>query len=158
MPVGISVSTCEGLKCLSPLLRGQFLLGHLGWCLRVWNVSPHYGCWAIWLGFEVSPPICRYWVAWLGFEMSRPICWCLVIWLGFEVSPPIRECWVIWLGFEVSYRSNMGLWCYRSGDSFMLTGFSTIMGVTGFELELLAWVLSLGSLCSLPSDLDQILP
>ena len=37
----------------------------------------------------------------------------------------------------------------------MLTGFSTMMGL---ELELLAWVSALGSLCNLPSDLDQILP
>ena len=40
----------------------------------------------------------------------------------------------------------------------MLEGFSIVMGVTSLELELLAYVLGLGSLCSLPLDLDQILP
>ena len=40
----------------------------------------------------------------------------------------------------------------------MLTGFNTMMGVMGLELELPAYVSALGSLCSLPSDLDQILP
>ena len=40
----------------------------------------------------------------------------------------------------------------------MLMGFSTVMGVMGLELELQAYVLILGSLWSLPSDLDQILP
>ena len=40
----------------------------------------------------------------------------------------------------------------------MLKDFNIVMGVTGLELELLAYVLGLGSLCSLPLDLDQILP
>ena len=40
----------------------------------------------------------------------------------------------------------------------MLIGFSIVMGVTGLELELLARVSGLGSLYSLPSDFDQILP
>ena len=39
----------------------------------------------------------------------------------------------------------------------MLTGFSTVIGVMGLELELLTWVSTLGSLCNLPLDLDQIL-
>ena len=109
-------------------------------------------------GFEVSPPICGCLVIWLGFEESPPICWCLVIWLGFEVSPLICGCLVIWLGFEVSCRSDMGLWCCSNRVSSILIGFSTVMGVMGLELELLAWVSALGPLCNLPSDLDQILP
>ena len=40
----------------------------------------------------------------------------------------------------------------------MLEGFSIVMGVIGLELELLAYVSGFGSLCSLPSDLDQTLP
>ena len=93
-------------------------------------------------GFEVSPPICECWVIWLRFEVFLPICWCLVIWLGFEVCR----------------KSDMGLWCYSSRVSFILASFNTVMGVMGLELELLAWVSTLGSLCSLPSNLDQILP
>ena len=32
----------------------------------------------------------------------------------------------------------MGLGCRNNGVSFILEGFSTVMGVTGLELELLA--------------------
>ena len=56
----------------------------------------------------------------------------------------------LWL--EMSCKSKMGLWCSGSGVSSMLKGFSIVMGVRSLELELLAWVLGLGSLCSLPSD------
>ena len=42
----------------------------------------------------------------------------------------------LWL--ELSCRSNTGLFCCSSGVSSMLTGFSTVMGVIGLELELLA--------------------
>ena len=42
----------------------------------------------------------------------------------------------LWL--ELSWRSKMGLRCCSSGVSFMLEGFSIVMGVTGLELELLA--------------------
>ena len=62
----------------------------------------------------------------------------------------------LWL--KLSCRSNMGLWCCSNGVASMLIRFSTVMGVMGLELELLAWVSTLGSLCSPPSDLDQILP
>ena len=62
----------------------------------------------------------------------------------------------LWL--ELSCRLNMGLWCCSSGVSSMFMGFNTVMRVMGLELELLAWVLALSSLCSLPSDLDQIPP
>ena len=109
-----------------PLWCGQFLLGHLDWCLGVWSVSPHLWMLGHLIGVQsVSPHLSV-----LGFEMSPLVCWCLVIWLGFEVSPPIYGCWVIWLGFEVSCRSNMGLWCCSSGVASMLTGFSTVMGVS----------------------------
>ena len=37
----------------------------------------------------------------------------------------------------------------------MPTGFNTVMDL---ELELLAWMSILGSLWSIPSDIDQILP
>ena len=40
----------------------------------------------------------------------------------------------------------------------MLMGFSTVMGVMGLELELLAWLSALGPFCNIPSDLGQILP
>ena len=62
----------------------------------------------------------------------------------------------LWL--KLSYRSKIGLWCCSSKVSSMLEDFSIVMGVMGLELELLAWVSALGSLCSFPSDLDQILP
>ena len=42
----------------------------------------------------------------------------------------------LWL--ELSCRSKMGLYCCNSKISSMLKGFSTIMGVMGLELELLA--------------------
>ena len=58
--------------------------------------------------------------------------------LGFEVSPPICGCLAILLGFELSYRSDMGLQCFSSGMSSMLTSFYTVIGVTSLELELLA--------------------
>ena len=62
----------------------------------------------------------------------------------------------LWL--ELSCRSNMGLWCYSSGVSSMLTDFSVVIEGMGLELELLAWVSVLGFLWSLPFNLDQILP
>ena len=62
----------------------------------------------------------------------------------------------LWL--ELSWRSKMGLWCCTNGVSSMLEGFSIVMGVTSLELELLAWVSDFSSFCSLPSNLDQILP
>ena len=65
---------------------------------------------------------------------------------------------LIFLWLELSCRSNMGLWCCSNEVSSMLTSFSTVIGVTGLELELLASMSVLGSLWSLPSDLDQILP
>ena len=147
----VKISVDLALGCLSP---------NVG----VWSVFPPCNvgnlCWVIRigiLGFKVSLPICGCWVIWLGFEVSPPICWCLVIWLGFEVAPPVCGYWVAWLGFEVSCRPNMRLCGCSNEVSSLLMGFSAVMGVMGLELELLAWVLALGSLCSLPSDLNQIL-
>ena len=79
---------------------------------------------------------------------------------AFGCSPPsdivLGSLDFLWL--KLSCRLNMRLWCCSSGVSSMLMRFSTMIGVMGLELELLAGVLALGSLCSLPSDLDQILP
>ena len=141
-----------GLKCLPPVVDVR----PIDWGSK--GLPPICRYWVAWLGFEVSLPVWRCLVVWLEFEVSPPICRCLVVWLGFEMSLPICRYWVIWLGFEVSCKSNMGLWCCSSEVSSMLIGFNTVIGVTSLELELLAWVLGLGSLCSLPSDLDQILP
>ena len=154
---GLSISKCGGLKCLVPCNVGNFWrvirISILGF-----EVSPPIcGCWVTWLGFEVSPLICRYWVTWLGLEVSPPVCRYWVAWLGFEVSPLVYRYWISWLGFEVSCNLDMGLWCCNSRVSSMLTGFSTVIGVMGLELELLTWVSTLGSLCNLPLDLDQIL-
>ena len=137
---GLSISKCGGLKCLPLVMWTIFVrsLGLISWCLKC--LPPICGCWVIWLGFEVSPLICRYWVAWLGFEVSPPIYGYWVVWLGFEVSPSSAIVFgasgFLWL--ELSCRSKMELWCHSSGVSSMLMGFSTVMGVMGLELELLA--------------------
>ena len=133
---GLSISKCGGLKCLPPFVD----VGLFDW------------------GLKCLPSFVDVRLFDWGLKCFSPICWCLVIWLGLEVFLPICWCLVIWLGFEVSRKSDMGLWCYSSGVSSMLTSFNTVMGVMGLELELLAWVSALGSLCSLPSNLDQILP
>ena len=135
--VGSLGSVSWGLKCLPPFVD----VGLLGYGLKYLPPPPICGCWVIWLAFEASPSICGYWVAWLGFE----------------VSPLVYRYWVSWLGFEVSRNLDKGLWYCSSGVSSMLTGFSTVIGVMGLELELLTWVSTLGSLCNLPLDLDQIL-
>ena len=68
----------------------------------------------------------------------------------------LRALGLLWL--ELSCRLNMGLWCCSSRVSSMLMGFSNVMGAMSLELELLAWLSALGSLYSLSSDLDHILP
>ena len=110
------------------------------------------------VGFGFSVSKCGGWVIWPGFEVSPPVCWCWVAWLGFEASPSICGCFVAWLGFEVSCKPDMGLWCCSNRVSSMLMGFSTVMVVVGLELKLLAWVSALSPLCSLPSNLNVILP
>ena len=78
----------------------------------------------------------------------------------FECFPPsaivMESSDFLWL--RLSYRSNTELWCCSSGMSSMLTGYRTMMGLMGLDLELLAWVSVLGSFWNLLSDLDQILP
>ena len=118
---------------LSWLIRIEPSLGLMG--LDLWSKRLKYR-WTLALGY-LSPNV--------GVWSVSPPCnvgnFCQVIRidiLRFEVSPPIYGCWVAWLGFEVSCRSDMGLWCCNSGVSSMLMGFSTMIGVMGLELELLA--------------------
>ena len=59
---------------------------------------------------------------------------------AFGCSPPsdivLGSLDFLWL--KLSCKSNMGLWCCSSGVSSMLKSFSTMMGVMGLELELVA--------------------
>ena len=93
------------------------------------------------------------WLATMVFSSS----WVFIGSSVFGCSSPfamvIESSDFLWLG--LSCKSNIGLRCCNYGVPSMLTGLSTVIGL---ELELLAWLLFLDSLWSLPSNLDQILP